>query len=107
MLVNKEKLTRIIHQIGGDNWTTLTLLATYMDKSRRASPTQEELARVSGLSRQAIHQRIQTLSRCMVDGKPLIRIHTRTGYANEYDILTDVFLFEDEVLTDEVGDLIE
>jgi hypothetical protein len=92
MLVHKEKFTRIVHQIGGDNWVTLIMLA---DKSRRASPTQDELARISGLSRQAIHKRIAKLSNCTVDGKPLIRVHN--GRTNEYEILTDVFVFEDEV----------
>lgn len=73
-VVDTREFTRVITQIGTDNWSTLSTLMAYADEKGVVSVNQTEIARALGVSRQAVNRRIHNLAQCTVDTRPVIRI---------------------------------
>ena len=72
------------------NWKTLCVLATYMDADGYCFPSQTELAKALGCSRQMVSERVNALAEFRFNGQPVLLIvdaghgqrgrFTRNGY---------------------------
>lgn len=64
---------RLISKVGADGWATLCAIASFMDEDGVCYPTQETLADLMGVTRQAANARIGRLLKItMEDGSPLL-----------------------------------
>lgn len=79
----------LMRELGKGRWMLLCVLASYMDKDGRCYPTQEQLARDMGLSRQSVNVLVQRLKEFTWNGKPIITVEKHgNGFNNnnEYRI---------------------
>ncbi len=60
--------------ISDRDWKTLCVLATYMDATGFCFPSQAELARAIGCSRQMVSERVNSLARFRFQGQPVLVI---------------------------------
>lgn len=56
----------------GSNWTTLCVLASFMDENGEGCPSQQMIADAMGITRQAANKRITELLAYKHDGKPIV-----------------------------------
>jgi hypothetical protein len=73
----------LLAAISDRDWKTLCTLATYMDADGYCFPSQAELAKAMGCSRQMANERVNSLSRFSFKGQPVLLIvkgnRSRTG----------------------------
>lgn len=97
----------LLAAISDRDWKTLCTLATYMDAEGYCFPSQVELARALGCSRQMANARIQSLSRFRFQGNPVVlvekdgRSEQGTWSRNGYRILpiASLGIFDDSPTT--------
>ena len=63
----------LLKKISDREFKTLIALALYMDKNGNCYPSQDQIARDLGISRETANRRIQSLLRFRFDGKPIIK----------------------------------
>lgn len=72
----------LIADLGPERWTTLCVLASFMDEDGECYPTQDMIAKRLNISRESANRRIKKLCEYRWDGKPLVvkerRRHERT-----------------------------
>src|SRR3954454_23307895 len=64
----------LLAAISDRDWKTLCTLATYMGAGGFCFPSQDELARALGCSRQMANQRVQSLAEFRFNGQPVLAI---------------------------------
>ena len=64
----------LIADMGPKNWTTLCVIASFMDENGNCYPTQDQIAKGLGVSRQTANKYIQDLLNYRWQGKPVIRV---------------------------------
>jgi len=64
----------LLAAISDRDWKTLCALATYMDADGYCFPSQTELAKALGCSRQMANERIKSLARFRFQGKPVLLV---------------------------------
>jgi hypothetical protein len=62
----------LIADMGDSNWRTLCVIASYMTKEGQCYPTQSQIARGLGVSRQAASRRVSKLLEYRWQGRPLV-----------------------------------
>lgn len=62
----------LIADLGDSNWRTLCVIASFMDEQGRCYPTQAQIAKGLGVSRQAASARIRKLLDYRWQGRPLV-----------------------------------
>lgn len=62
----------LIADMGDSNWRTLCVIASFMDEKGNCFPTQEQVAKGLGVSRQAASRRIRNLIDYRWKGRQLI-----------------------------------
>lgn len=62
----------LIADMGARNWTTLCVIASYMDAQGNCYPTQEQIAKGLGVSRQTANKYINDLLEYRWQGKPVV-----------------------------------
>ncbi len=62
----------LIADMGDSNWRTLCVIASFMDAEGNCWPTQDQIARGLGVSRQAASARIRKLLDYRWQGRPLV-----------------------------------
>ena len=62
----------LIADMGDSNWRTLCVIASFMDEKGNCWPTQSQIAKGLGVSRQAASRRIRKLADYRWQGRPLI-----------------------------------
>ena len=63
----------LLKKISDREFKTLIALALYMDENGDCYPSQDQIARDLGLSRETTNRRIQSLLRFRFDGKPIVK----------------------------------
>jgi hypothetical protein len=63
----------LLKKISDREFKTLIALALYMDENGNCYPSQDQVARDLGLSRETTNRRIQSLLRFRFDGKPIVQ----------------------------------
>lgn len=93
----------LIADMGAENWQTLCIIASFMDKNGECYPTQSQIAKRLGVSRQTANRRVNRLADYRWNGKPLIKSvkdrHTDGKFDNtRYTILpiSQITIFENE-----------
>ena len=72
----------LLKKISDREFKTLIALALYMDENGDCYPSQDQIARDLGISRETTNRRIQCLLRFRFDGKPVVkavRLRTKNG----------------------------
>lgn len=64
--------TGFVADLGARNWTTLCVIASFMNEKGECYPTQEQIARGLGVSRQTANKYIAELIAYRWQGKPVI-----------------------------------
>lgn len=62
----------LIASLGDANWRTLCVIASFMDENGDCYPTQEQIAKGLGVSRQAASSRVRKLLDYRWNGRPVI-----------------------------------
>jgi hypothetical protein len=62
----------LIADMGAERWQTLCVLASFMNEKGECYPTQEQIARALGISREAANRRIKSLCEYRWNGQPLV-----------------------------------
>ncbi|MGY5346533.1 helix-turn-helix domain-containing protein (plasmid) [Paenibacillus glucanolyticus] len=57
----------LIADMGAQNWTTLCVIASFMDAAGNCYPTQEQIARYLGVNRQTANKYVKRLGRLSVE----------------------------------------
>lgn len=83
-------------ELGMELFGTLVVLATFIDKDGRCYPTQDHLARLTGVTRNTVSKRLNKLCNYYYNGKPLLtKEQHRNGagtFTNTvYTVNTEVF----------------
>ncbi|GEM_PF-6064269 len=68
------RMSGLLAAISDRDWKTLCVLATYMDATGFCFPSQTELARAMGCSRQMVSERVNSLARFRFQGQPVLVI---------------------------------
>lgn len=63
----------LIADMGAQNWTTLCVIASFMDAAGNCYPTQEQIARYLGVNRQTANKHVRNLAGYRWRGHPVIR----------------------------------
>lgn len=63
----------LIADMGAQNWTTLCVIASFMDAAGNCYPTQEQIARYLGVNRQTANKYVKQLVAYRWRGRPVIR----------------------------------
>jgi hypothetical protein len=63
---------RLIADMGPDNWTTLCVIASYMDENGHCYPTQSQIADGLGVKRQTANKYVKRLLNYRWNGRPVI-----------------------------------
>ncbi|MDR9852961.1 helix-turn-helix domain-containing protein [Paenibacillus sp. VCA1] len=63
----------LIADMGAQNWTTLCVIASFMDAEGDCYPTQEQIARYLGVNRQTANRYVKRLLEYRWNGRPVIR----------------------------------
>lgn len=63
----------LIADMGTRNWTTLCVIASFMDEKGECYPTQAQIAKGLGVSRQTANKYVADLLDYRWDGQPVIR----------------------------------
>jgi len=63
----------LLKKISNREFKTLIALALYMDENGNCYPSQDQIARDLGISRETANRRIQSLLRFRFDGKPVVK----------------------------------
>ena len=72
----------LLADMGDSNWRTLCVIASFMDEQGRCYPTQAQIAKGLGVSRQAASARIRKLLDYRWQGRPLVeakKVRTEKG----------------------------
>jgi DNA-binding XRE family transcriptional regulator len=72
----------LLREISDRDWKTLCVLATYMNAEGFCNPTQAQLAKALGVSRQMANERIQSLAKFRFQGKPVLLVERSQRKAN-------------------------
>lgn len=62
----------LLADLGDNNWRTLCVIASFMNEKGECFPTQSQIAKGLGVSRQAAQRRISKLVQYRWNGKPLV-----------------------------------
>lgn len=62
----------LLADMGDSNWRTLCVIASFMNEEGECYPTQEQIARGLGVSRQAAGKRVRKLLDYRWNGRPLV-----------------------------------
>ncbi|MFL1672137.1 helix-turn-helix domain-containing protein [Paenibacillus dendritiformis] len=63
----------LIADMGAQNWTTLCVIASFMDAQGNCYPTQEQIAEYLGVSRQTANKYVRKLLGYRWNNRPVIR----------------------------------
>ncbi|MEC0369992.1 helix-turn-helix domain-containing protein [Paenibacillus chibensis] len=63
----------LIADMGAQNWTTLCVIASFMDAQGNCYPTQDQIARYLGVNRQTANRYVKKLTEYRWNGRPVIR----------------------------------
>jgi hypothetical protein len=63
----------LIADMGAQNWTTLCVIASFMDAAGNCYPTQEQIARFLGVNRTTANKYVRRLTEYRWNGRPVIR----------------------------------
>lgn len=63
----------LIADLGADNWQTLCVISSFMDENGECYPTQSQIARALGVSRQTASTRVNKLVNYRWQGREIIR----------------------------------
>ncbi|MFK4304284.1 hypothetical protein ABH892_004424 [Paenibacillus sp. RC254] len=63
----------LIASMGAQNWTTLCVIASFMDAAGNCYPTQDQIARYLGVNRQTANRYVKKLTEYRWNGRPVIR----------------------------------
>lgn len=66
----------LLREMGADRLQTLVVLAFHMKANGRCYPPQDKMARILGISRQAVNKRIKNLLDFEFQGKPIVELIT-------------------------------
>lgn len=100
----------LIRELGDKRWTTLTVLASFMNENGECFPSQELIAQRLGVRRDTANQRIQSLLEFQFHGKPVVTLIRKDGgwskRNNVYRIepASQLAIFKGEI---EVADVLE
>lgn len=64
----------LIADMGPRNWTTLCVIASFMNEKGECYPTQEQIAKGLGVSRQTANKYVRELLDYRWQGRPVIRV---------------------------------
>jgi len=62
----------LIADMGAERWQTLCVLASFMNEKGECYPTQEQIARALGISREAANRRIKSLCEYRWNDRPVV-----------------------------------
>jgi biotin operon repressor len=62
----------LIADMGAERWQTLCVLASFMNEKGECYPTQEQIAKALGISREAANRRIKSLCEYRWNGRPIV-----------------------------------
>lgn len=89
MIANKDRIflrlytdvikSTLISELGPECWTTLCIIASYMDEKGECYPKQEQIASILGVSRQTANKYVQQLLEYRKDGKPIVTVKKVRG----------------------------
>ncbi|WP_404303529.1 helix-turn-helix domain-containing protein [Paenibacillus sp. DP01] len=63
----------LIASMGAQNWTTLCVIASFMDAAGNCYPTQDQIARYLGVNRQTANKYVKNLVAYRWRGRPVIQ----------------------------------
>ncbi|KAA8750202.1 helix-turn-helix domain-containing protein [Paenibacillus sp. UASWS1643] len=63
----------LIASMGAQNWTTICVIASFMDAAGNCYPTQEQIARHLGVNRTTANRHVRNLVNYRWNGRPVIR----------------------------------
>ncbi|MBM7600491.1 hypothetical protein JOC34_002882 [Virgibacillus halotolerans] len=93
----------LIADLGADNWQTLCVIASHMDKDSECFPTHAQIAKGLGVRRETATRRVKKLADYRWNGRPLIvsekgRTEKGTWDNTRYTILpiSQLRIFENE-----------
>lgn len=64
----------LIADMGDRNWTTLCIIASFMDERGECYPTQAQIASALNVSRQSANSRVKKLAEYRWQGRPVIEV---------------------------------
>lgn len=64
----------LIADMGAKNWTTLCVIASFMDEKGECYPTQDYIAKGLGVSRQTANKYVNDLLEYRWQGQPVVRV---------------------------------
>lgn len=73
-LYTAARISGFLAEISDRDWKTLCVLATFMDSNGNCYPSQEEIAKALGISRQAANERIKSLVNYRWQGNPVVTL---------------------------------
>lgn len=93
----------LIRELGDEHWTTLCILAMHMKENGRCYPSQDKVAKLLGIGRQAVNKRIRSLLNFRFNGEPIIELVNEEGIDrrnNVYRLLptSQLSIFNGEVM---------
>lgn len=74
----------IIAEMGTELFSTLTVIASFMDADGRCYPTQASIGRMLGVNRQTANKYVQRLLAYRKDGEPLVTVEKERGTAGTF-----------------------
>lgn len=75
----------LIADMGADNWQTLCVIASYMDKKGECHPTQFTIAKLLGVRRETASKRVKKLTEYRWHGRPVIEITKDRAEGGKWD----------------------
>ena len=76
----------LVGDMGAENWTTLCVIASFMDENGDCYPTQEQIAKSLKVSRQTANKYVKRLLDYRWRGRPVIKaIRSRDGKSGRWE----------------------
>ena len=95
----------LIADMGPRNWTTLCVIASFMDEKGECYPTQEQIAKGLGVSRQTANKYINDLLTYQWHGKPVIKAVKTRKYGRFDKTIYTILPTSNLSIFDKGGDL--
>ncbi|QWI73315.1 helix-turn-helix domain-containing protein (plasmid) [Bacillus mycoides] len=75
----------LMAHLGANLWQLYSALATFMDRDGSCYPSQIQLAKVMGVSRETVNRRMQKLLKMEWKGEPIVTAHKVRTETNQFD----------------------